>query len=107
MPGVYDRHVASAAPYEPHLVPATLDARFLPDLPTRLIGDRAYDSDALDELLMTRYGIEMIVAHRYAQVSLGEDQRQHLGLASWPRGIGTPASPVRLRFIVELGRIRR
>jgi transposase len=25
-------HVASASPYEPHLVPATLDARFLPDL---------------------------------------------------------------------------
>jgi hypothetical protein len=24
-------HVASASPYEPHLVPATLDARFLPD----------------------------------------------------------------------------
>jgi hypothetical protein len=23
-------HVASASPYEPHLVPATLDARFLP-----------------------------------------------------------------------------
>ncbi len=26
-----------ASPYEPHLVPATLDARFLADLPTRLI----------------------------------------------------------------------
>jgi hypothetical protein len=32
-------HVASASPYEPHLVPATLEARFLVDLPTRLIGD--------------------------------------------------------------------
>jgi putative transposase of IS4/5 family DUF4096/DDE family transposase len=53
-------HVASASPYEPHLVPATLDARFLADLPTRLIGDRGYDSDALDERLMTQYGIEMI-----------------------------------------------
>src|ERR1041384_929648 len=29
-------HVASASPYEPHLVPATLDARFFADLPTRL-----------------------------------------------------------------------
>ena len=38
-------HVASASPYEPHLVPATLNARFLADLPTRLIGDRGYDSD--------------------------------------------------------------
>ena len=44
-------HVASASPCEPHLVPATLDARFLADLPTRLIGDRGYDSDALEERL--------------------------------------------------------
>jgi transposase len=57
-------HVASASPYEPHLVPATLDARFLADLPLRLIGDRGYDSDGLDEQLMTQYGIEMIAAHR-------------------------------------------
>jgi transposase len=57
-------HVASASPYEPHLVPATLDARFLADLPTRPIGDRGYDSDALDTLLLETYGIEMIAAHR-------------------------------------------
>lgn len=57
-------HVASASPYEPHLVPATLDARFLPDLPSRLIGDRGYDSDALDATLRARYGIEMLAAHR-------------------------------------------
>ncbi len=57
-------HVASASPYEPHLVPATLDARFLADLPPRLIGDRGYDSDPLDETLMTTYGIEMIAANR-------------------------------------------
>jgi transposase len=57
-------HVASASPYEPHLVPATLDARFLPELPARLIGDRGYDSDPLDALLRERYGVEMIAAHR-------------------------------------------
>jgi transposase len=56
-------HVASASPYEPHLVPATFDARFLAD-PTHLIGDRGYDSDRLDETLMTAYGIEMIAANR-------------------------------------------
>ena len=44
--------------------PATLDARFLPDLPWCLIGDRGYDSDGLDDLLMTQYGIEMIAANR-------------------------------------------
>jgi hypothetical protein len=57
-------HVASASPHEPHLLPATLDARFLPDLPTRLIGDRGYDSDALDAIMMADYGIEMIARHR-------------------------------------------
>ena len=56
--------VASASPYEPHLVPATLDARFLPDLPWCLIGDRGYDSDRLDDRLMTQNGIEMIAANR-------------------------------------------
>ena len=57
-------HVASASPYEPHLVPATLDARFLKELPARLIGDRGYDSDALDAQLRKDYGIEMIARHR-------------------------------------------
>jgi transposase len=57
-------HVASASPYEPHLVPATLDARFLTELPARLIGDRGYDSDALDAQLRNDYGIEMIARHR-------------------------------------------
>jgi transposase len=57
-------HVASASPYEPHLVPATLDARFLKELPARLIGDRGYDSDALDAHLLKDYGIEMIARHR-------------------------------------------
>jgi transposase len=56
--------VASASPYEPHLVPATLEARFLADLPTRLIGDRGYNSDPLDDTLMRTYGIEMIAANR-------------------------------------------
>ena len=57
-------HVASASPYEPHLVPATLDARFLPDLPARLIGDRGYDSDPLDRSCANATAIEMIAAHR-------------------------------------------
>ena len=39
----------AASPYEPRLVPATLDARFFADLPTRLIGDRGYDSDRVDD----------------------------------------------------------
>ena len=68
-------HVASASPYEPHLVPATLDARFLPDLPPRLIGDRGYDSDALDVTLHDQYGIEMIAAHRRGRRTRTQDGR--------------------------------
>jgi transposase len=68
-------HVASASPYEPHLVPATLDARFLPDLPPRLIGDRGYDSDSLDATLRDQYGIEMIAAHRRGRRTHTQDGR--------------------------------
>jgi transposase len=53
-------HVASASPHETRLVDATLAARFLRDLPARLIGDTAYDSDRLDAHLATTYGIELI-----------------------------------------------
>ena len=56
-------YVASASPHETKLVEATLDERFFADLPERLIGDRAYDSDRLDEHLMKHYGIEMIAPH--------------------------------------------
>lgn len=43
---------------------ATLEQRFLPQAPQRLIGDRAYDSDGLDQRLRERYGIELIAPHR-------------------------------------------
>ena len=45
------------------LVAPTLDSRFVADLPERLIGDRAYDADPLDEALV-ELGIEMIAPHR-------------------------------------------
>jgi transposase len=54
---------ASATPHEVTLVAATLDSRFLADLPQRLIGDRAYDADPLDEALV-ELGIEMIAPYR-------------------------------------------
>ena len=68
-------HVASASPYEPHLVAATLDACFLRELPPRLIGDRGYDSDPLDQQLRTQYGIEMIAPHRPYRKHLTQDRR--------------------------------
>ena len=41
-----------------------LGASFLDELPARLVGDKAYDSDALDTQLATEYGIELIAPNR-------------------------------------------
>ena len=68
--------VASASPHETKLVEATLEERFFADLPQRLIGDRAYDSDRLDQRLMQHYGIEMIAPHTSARTkTLTQDGR--------------------------------
>jgi len=45
-------------------VEAVLAGCFLDELPERLIGDKAYDSDALDEQLAEEYSIEMISPNR-------------------------------------------
>jgi len=67
---VVDRHglpvavdVASASPAEVTLVTTTLRGRFVPEVPERLIGDKAYDSDPLAEELAD-LGIELIAPHR-------------------------------------------
>ena len=67
---ISDRHglplavyVASASPHETQLLDDTLAARFLKQLPDRLIGDRAYDSDRLDRHLSEAYDIELIAPH--------------------------------------------
>jgi len=44
-------------------VEQTLDGRFIVPHPERLIGDKAYDSDLLDERL-SEQGIELISPHR-------------------------------------------
>ncbi len=56
-------HLSSASPHEVTLVEATLKTRLVFDTPERLIGDKAYDSDPLDERLR-RFGTEMIAPHR-------------------------------------------
>jgi transposase len=56
-------HTESASPHEVTLVGPTLERRFLKEKPERLIGDKAYDSDPLDEALLDE-GIEMIAPHR-------------------------------------------
>jgi transposase len=55
--------VASASPAEVKLVHSTLAARFVEEIPERIIGDKAYDSDPLAETL-AEIGIELIAPHR-------------------------------------------
>ena len=56
--------VESASPAECRLVEGVLGSSFLDELPARLIGDKAYDSDGLDTQLATEYGIELIAPNR-------------------------------------------
>lgn len=58
-------HVASARPNEAILVEACLGQRFLTEAPTRLIGDKAYDSDPLDQRLRNTLGVQLISPHRW------------------------------------------
>jgi len=55
--------VGSASPHEVRLVEDTLEKRLVDDTPERLIGDRAYDSDPLDEQL-AEHGIRLIAPHK-------------------------------------------
>lgn len=52
-----------ASPYERKLAQRLFDFILTDEQPERVIGDKAYDSDALDEELAER-GIEMIAPHR-------------------------------------------
>ncbi|MCX7714070.1 MAG: IS5 family transposase [Chthoniobacterales bacterium] len=65
----------SALPAELKLVEATMEERIIADVPERLIGDKAYDSDRLDERLMEHYGTEMIAPHRIHRRAPTQDGR--------------------------------
>jgi len=54
----------NASPHEVTLVDGTLDACFLKDAPDKIIGDRAYDSDKLDERMTEERGVEFIAPHK-------------------------------------------
>jgi transposase len=56
-------YTSSAAPHEVRLVEQTLCARFTDERPRRLIGDKAYDSDPLDEKLAA-FETELIAPHK-------------------------------------------
>jgi transposase len=58
-------HVVSASPNEATLVEPTLQRRFLRETPQRLIGDKAYDSDPLDQRIREHLRVERIAPHRW------------------------------------------
>ncbi len=54
---------ASSAPHESQLVQQLFDFMLPQEVPPRVIGDKAYDSDPLDAALAAR-GVELIAPHR-------------------------------------------
>ena len=67
-------HLESATPHKVTLVHATLAERFVSQLPMRLIGDNAYESDRLDTEL-ARLGVELIAPHRRTRTRRTQDGR--------------------------------
>ena len=52
--------LASASPHEVKLAEMALDSLFITEMPEKLIGDKVYDSDDLDENILKKQGVEMI-----------------------------------------------
>lgn len=78
---VVDRHglpiavgIASGQRHEVKLVRETLDCSFLNELPKKLIGDKAYDSDILDAEML-QLGVEMISPHKRTRRHKTQDGR--------------------------------
>lgn len=67
--------IASGQRHETKLVRETLAQYFFQDFPERLIGDKAYDSDGLDEELLEEFGIEMIAPHHPRRKRKTQDGR--------------------------------
>ncbi len=65
----------SASPAEVKLVEPTLEQRIVAEVPKRLIGDKAYDSDRLDAQLLKEYGTELIAPHRRSRHVPTQDGR--------------------------------
>ena len=79
---IADRHglpiavrVTSASPHESKLVEDTLRQRHVAAVPERMIGDRAYDSDPLDERLQHEQGVELIAPNRKKKRKRTQDGR--------------------------------
>lgn len=66
----------SASPHESQLVEEVLAGSFLEELPARIIGDKAYDSDPLDQKLKEEYDVELIAPHRSGRTKRTQDRRK-------------------------------
>ncbi len=67
--------IASASPHEVTLVEETLDNAFVADTIHRLIGDKAYDSNGLDQRLLEERGIELIAPNLSSRKRQSQDGR--------------------------------
>ena len=68
--------VQTASPHETQLMEEALAGSFLEQLPARLIGDAAYDSDPLDQKLKQDVDIELIAPHRKGRNRKTQDGRR-------------------------------
>ncbi|MGH8193860.1 MAG: IS5 family transposase [Woeseiaceae bacterium] len=66
---------ASASPHETKFVKQLIEHRLTEGKPERLIGDKAYDSDSLDDDCMN-LGVAMIAPHRSNRKNLTQDGRE-------------------------------
>jgi transposase len=55
-------------------VSQTLEQRFVADVPEKLIGDKAYDSDALDQEVLSGFGAQVIAPHRRGRLPESKTQ---------------------------------
>ena len=67
--------VQAASLHESQLVEEALGHSFLDQLPERLIGDKAYDSDKLDRQMQEQYGVQIIAPHRSNRARPTQDGR--------------------------------
>jgi len=66
------------SPPKVSLVEKILDALFVDDAPEKLIGDKAYDRDPLDEPLEKQRGIELVTPHKAnRRKSPTQDERRY------------------------------
>jgi transposase len=67
--------IASGERHEAPLARETVEARFTEELPERVIGDKAYDSDKLDRE-MAEIGVDMIAPHHPRRRRKTQDGRK-------------------------------